>query len=43
MHRRLNDYLGGKMLSQGAAGECRAYVKERDEAGGTRAIFTRTP
>ena len=33
---RLNDYWGGKMLSQVTAGECRAYVKARGKAGGAR-------
>jgi integrase len=34
---RLNDYWGGKMLSQVTAAECRGYVKERRKAGGARA------
>jgi integrase len=34
---RLNDYWGGKMLSQVTAAECRAYVKERGKTGGARA------
>ena len=34
---RLNDYWGGKMLSQVTASECRAYVKERGKTGGARA------
>src|ERR1700728_1562925 len=34
---RLNDYWGGKMLSQVTAAECRGYVKERGKAGGARA------
>ena len=34
---RLNDYWGGKMLSQITAAECRAYVKQRGRAGGARA------
>jgi integrase len=34
---RLNDYWGGKMLSQITAAECRAYVKQRGKVGGARA------
>jgi integrase len=34
---RLNDFWGGKMLSQVSAAECRGYVKERGKAGGARA------
>lgn len=34
---RLNDYWGGKMLSQVSAAECRAYVKSRGKTGGARA------
>jgi hypothetical protein len=34
---RLNDYWGGKMLSQVTAAECRAYVKARGRTGGARA------
>ena len=34
---RLNDYWGGKMLSQVTATECRAYVKEHGKTGGARA------
>jgi integrase len=34
---RLNDYWGGKMLSQVSAAECRGYVKERGKIGGARA------
>jgi len=34
---RLNDFWGGKMLSQIKAAECRAYVKERGKTGGARA------
>jgi integrase len=34
---RLNDYWGGKMLSQVTATECRAFVKERGKTGGARA------
>jgi integrase len=33
---RLNDFWGGKALSQVTAAECRAYVKERGKAGGAR-------
>jgi hypothetical protein len=33
---RLNDFLGGKMLSQLTAGECRAYAHSRGKTGGTR-------
>lgn len=34
---RLNDYWGGKMLSQVTAAECRAYVRSRRKTGGARA------
>jgi integrase len=34
---RLNDYWGGKMLSQVTAAECRTYVHERGKSGGARA------
>ena len=34
---RLNDYWGGKMLSQITAAECRTYVKQRGKVGGARA------
>jgi integrase len=34
---RLNEYWGGKMLSQVTAAECRAYVKGRGKSGGARA------
>jgi integrase len=34
---RLNDYWGGKMLSQVTASECRAFVKQRGKTGGARA------
>ena len=34
---RLNDFWGGKMLSQVTAAECRAFVKERGKTGGARA------
>jgi integrase len=34
---RLNDYWGGKMLSEVTSAECRAYVKARGKAGGARA------
>ena len=34
---RLNDYWGGKMLSQVTATGCRAYVKARGKTGGARA------
>jgi integrase len=34
---RLNDFWGGKMLSQVSAAECRGYVKERGKTGGARA------
>lgn len=34
---RLNDYWGGKVLSQVSAAECRAYVKARVKSGGARA------
>jgi integrase len=34
---RLNDYWGGKTLSQITTTECRAYVKERGKTGGARA------
>jgi len=34
---RLNDYWGGKMLSQVTAAECRAYVRARGNTGGARA------
>ena len=33
---RLNDYWGGKMLSQVTAAECRAYAHSRGKTGGTR-------
>ena len=34
---RLNDYWGGKVLSQVTAAECRAYVQSRGNTGGARA------
>ena len=34
---RLNDYWGGKTLSQITAAECRAFVKQRGKVGGARA------
>jgi integrase len=34
---RLNDYWGGKMLSEVTAAECRAFVRSRRKAGGARA------
>jgi integrase len=34
---RLNDYWGGKVLSQITAAECRAYVAARGKTGGARA------
>jgi integrase len=34
---RLNDYWGGKLLSQVTAAECRAYVQTRGKSGGARA------
>ena len=34
---RLNDFWGGKTLSQVTAAECRAYVKDRGKTGGARA------
>jgi integrase len=34
---RLNDYWGGKTLSQVTAAECRAYVRARGKIGGARA------
>jgi integrase len=34
---RLNEYWGGKMLSQVTAAECRLYVKTRGNSGGVRA------
>jgi integrase len=34
---RLNDYWGGKMLSEVTAAECRAYVRSRRKTGGARA------
>ena len=34
---RLNDYWGGKMLSQVTAAECRAYARVRGKPGGARA------
>ena len=34
---RLNDYWGGKMLSEVTAAECRAYVHARGKTGGARA------
>ena len=34
---RLNDYWGGKVLSQVSAAECRGYVKSRGKSGGARA------
>jgi hypothetical protein len=34
---RLNEFWGGKMLSQVSAAECRSYVKERGKTGGARA------
>ncbi len=34
---RLNDYWGGKVLSQVSAAECRGYVKGRGKSGGARA------
>ena len=34
---RLNDYWGGKPLSQVTAAECRAFVKQRAKTGGARA------
>jgi integrase len=34
---RLNDYWGGKSLSEVTAAECRGYVKTRGKAGGARA------
>ena len=34
---RLNDYWGGKVLSQITAAECRAYVSARGKTGGARA------
>jgi integrase len=33
---RLNDYWGGKMLSEVTAAECRAYANSRGKTGGTR-------
>lgn len=33
---RLNDYWGGKMLSQVTNAECRAYANSRGKTGGTR-------
>lgn len=33
---RLNDYWGGKMLSDVTAAECRAYANSRGKTGGTR-------
>jgi integrase len=33
---RLNDYWGGKMLSEVTAAECRAYVQSRGKTGGAR-------
>jgi integrase len=33
---RLNDYWGGKMLSEVTAAECRAYARSRVKTGGTR-------
>jgi integrase len=33
---RLNDYWGGKMLSEVTAAECRAYAHSRGKTGGTR-------
>src|SRR5580658_7174320 len=33
---RLNDYWGGKMLSEVTAAECRAYVRSRGKTGGAR-------
>jgi integrase len=33
---RLNDYWGGKMLSEVTAAECRAYARSRGKTGGTR-------
>ena len=33
---RLNDYWGGKMLSDVTAAECRAYAHSRGKTGGTR-------
>ena len=33
---RLNDFWGGKMLSQVTAAECRAYANSRGKTGGTR-------
>ena len=34
---RLNDYWGGRTLSQVSAAECRGYVKSRGKIGGARA------
>jgi integrase len=34
---RLNDYWGGKMLSEVTSAQCRAYVSSRHKAGGARA------
>jgi len=34
---RVNDFWGGKTLSQVTAAECRAYVKDRGKTGGARA------
>jgi integrase len=34
---RLNDYWGGKVLSQVTAAECRTYVQSRGKTGGARA------
>ena len=34
---RLNDYWGGKVLSQVSTAECRGYVKSRGKTGGARA------
>jgi integrase len=34
---RLNEYWGGKMLSQITTAECRGYVKHRGKVGGARA------
>jgi hypothetical protein len=36
---RLNDFWGGKMLSQVTAAECRTYAKSRGKTGGTRPIL----
>lgn len=33
---RLNDYWGGKMLSEVTAAECRTYAQSRGKTGGTR-------